>query len=153
MMTRRQAALALSAAFTSWAAENKPESGERVRLLRAPEGGLQPQVATDDRGALHLVYYRGDAHHGNLFYVRSTDHGATFSPAIPVNQPGSAGTIRGAQLAIGQAGRVHVAWKGSNEAKLQVPVNPDSGKPGAPMFYTRLDDTGKAFEPERNLID
>lgn len=154
-MTRRQAVLACSAAFTSWAAENKSDSGERVRLLRVPEGGLQPQVAVDDRGDLHLVYYRGDAHHGNLFYVRSADHGATFSPAIPVNQPGSAiaaGTIRGAQLAIGKGGRVHVAWNGSNEAKLQGPVNPDSGKPGAPMLYTRLDDTGRAFEPERNLM-
>lgn len=109
-------------AFSSWAAETKSDSGERVRLLRVPEGGLQPQVVTDDRGDLHLIYYGGDAHHGNLFYVRSSDHGATFSPAIPVNRPGSAiaaGTIRGAQLALGKAGRVHVAWNGSNEAQLK----------------------------------
>ena len=157
VITRRQAALACSAVLTSWAAETKSSaSGERVRLLRVPDAGLQPQVALDERGTLHLVYYTGDSHKGNLLYVRSTDGGATFSSALPVNsQPGSAiaaGTIRGAQLAIGKAGRVHVAWNGSGEAKPQGPLNPDSGKHGMPMLYTRLSDTGKAFEPQRSLM-
>lgn len=154
MMTRRQVALTFSATLTGWAAE-KTDSQDRIRLLRVPEGGLQPQAALDDQGTLHLVYYKGDPHHGNLFYTQSRDGGAAFSPALSINQPGSAiaaGTIRGAQLAIGQGGRVHVAWNGSNEAKQQGPVNPDSGKPGAPMLYTRLNESGKAFEPERNLM-
>jgi hypothetical protein len=43
----------------------------------------------------------------------------------------AAGTIRGAQLAIGKAGRVHVAWNGSQNAEPVGPLNPDSGKPGA----------------------
>ncbi len=155
MITRRQAALACTAALTGWAAEKKDGSEERVRVHRVPAEGLQPQAAVDERGVLHLVYYTGDAHHGNLFYVRSSDGGATFSPALAVNHPGSAiaaGTIRGAQLALGKSGRVHVAWNGSNEAASKGPVNADSGKPGAPMLYARLDDAGKAFEPERNLM-
>jgi hypothetical protein len=155
-MTRRHALLLCSAAITSSAAESTVASGGRVRLLRTPEEGLQPQVAVDDRGILHLVYYTGDAHQGNLFYARSPDGGATFSPAIRVNsQPGSAiaaGTIRGAQLAIGQGGRVHVAWNGSAQAEPNGPLNPDSGKPGAPMLYTRLNDAGNAFEPQRNAM-
>ncbi|HUS07663.1 MAG TPA: hypothetical protein VMZ52_15260 [Bryobacteraceae bacterium] len=156
MMTRRQAALACTAALTGWAAENKTAADDRVHLLRVPGGGLQPQVAVDERGTLHLVYYEGDAHKGNLLYVRSKDHGSTFSTALPVNsQPGTAiaaGTIRGAQLAVGKTGQVHVAWNGSNEADPKGPVNPDSGKPGAPMLYSRLDDAGKAFEAQRNLM-
>jgi hypothetical protein len=87
-----------------------------------------------------------------LFYVRSKDGGASFSSPLPVNEGGSAiaiGTIRGAQLAIGKAGRVHVAWNGSNDAGT---LNPDSGKPGAPMLYTRLDAVGQIFEPQRNLM-
>jgi hypothetical protein len=155
MMTRRQAALTVSAALTGWAAENKAGSQERVRLFRVPEGGLQPQTSLDSKGTLHLVYYKGDAHAGNLLYTRSENGGATFSPALPVNQPGSAiaaGTIRGAQITVGKGGRVHIGWNGSNEAKLQGPLNPESGKHGAPMLYTRLDDAGRAFEPERNLM-
>ncbi len=89
-------------------------------------------------------------------YARSPDGGATFSPAILVNsQPGSAiaaGTIRGAELALGKAGRVHVAWNGSAQAEPKGPLNPDSGKPGAPMQYSRVNDTGDAFEPQRNMM-
>jgi hypothetical protein len=150
MMTRRQAALAFAGALSSLAAEK--DSHGRVLFCRVPAGGIQPQMALDDGGVLHLVYYTGDAHHGDLFYTRSKDDGTTFSAALPINQGGSAistGTIRGAQLALGQGGRVHVAWNGSNDSG---PLNPDSGKNGAPMLYSRLDDAAKAFEPQRNLM-
>ena len=150
MMTRRQAIFSLGATLTSFAAEQDTKG--RVRFYRAPNGGIQPQATVDDQGTLHLVYYVGDAHHGDLFYARSKDGGASFASPLPVNKGGSAiaaGTIRGAQIALGKAGRVHVAWNGSNNAG---PLNPDSGKPGAPMLYTRLNDSGDAFEPERNLM-
>src|SRR5205814_404532 len=73
-----------------------------------------------------------------------------FSPPVRVNsQPGSAvatGTIRGAQIALGQGGRIHVAWNGSQKAR---PVNPIKG---APMLYARSDESRSAFEPQRNLM-
>ena len=150
MLSRRQAALVFGAALTSFAEEQDSES--RVRMCRVPNGGIQPQVAVDDMGTLHLVYYTGDAYHGDLFYARSSDGGGSFSSPVRVNEGGSAiaaGTIRGAQLALGKAGRVHVAWNGSND---EGSLNPDSGKPGAPMLYTRLDDAGSMFEPQRNLM-
>ncbi len=154
MITRRRAALTCVAALTGFAAE-KRAAMHRLQLHRVPDSGIQPQVAVDGQGVLHVIYYSGDPHQGNLFYVRSTDGGATFSPSLRVNtQPGSAvaaGTIRGPQLALGKAGRVHVAWNGSMQAEPG-PVNPDSGKNGTPMLYTRLNDAGKAFEPQRNLM-
>jgi hypothetical protein len=152
MMTRRQAVFALGATLTGFSAEAAEDGDGRVRLCRVPNAGIQPQVALDDKGILHLVYYTGDAHHGDLFYARSHDGGASFSSPLRVNEGGSAiaaGTIRGAQLALGKAGRVHVAWNGSND---EGPLNPDSGKPGAPMLYTRLNDAGHGFEPQRNLM-
>jgi hypothetical protein len=110
----------------------------------------------DPGGVLHLVYYVGDAGRGDVFYVQSKDGGKSFSAPIRVNsQEGSAiaaGTIRGAQMAIGKAGRVHVAWNGSNQASPKGPVNTDSGEPGAPMLYARMDDSGRAFEPQRNVM-
>jgi hypothetical protein len=121
-----------------------------VKLIRVPNNGIQPQVAVDEKGIVHLVYFEGDPSQGNLLYVRSTDGGATFSPPIRVNsQPGSAiaiGNIRGARLAVGHNGRIHVVWNGSNVA---VPKTAD-GK--APMLYSRLDNAGRAFENQRNLI-
>ena len=119
-----------------------------VTPLRVPDGGIQPQVAVDERGTIHLVYFRGEPAHGDISYVRST--GGTFSRPIRVNhQSGSAiatGTVRGAQIAVGRNGRVHVAWNGSGIAVPKV----QSGT--GPLMYARLDDAGKDFEPERNII-
>jgi hypothetical protein len=116
----------------------------QVTQQRVPDGGLQPKVAVDDHGTVPLVYFRGEASHGDVFYVRSTD--GTFSRPIQVNSiEGSAiatGSVRGAQIAVGPRSRVHVAWNGSR------PVRPGE----TPMFYARLNDDGTAFEPQRNVL-
>src|SRR5260370_1359779 len=156
MMTRRQAALACATAIAGFGAEKRINRGERVQIRRLPESAIQPQLALDDQGTLNLVYYTGDAHKGDLDYVRSADFGKSFSNALRVNsQPGSAvaaGTIRGAQLAAGNRGLVHIAWNGSMQAKPEGPLNPDSGKHGMPMLYARLNESHSAFEPQRNLM-
>jgi hypothetical protein len=121
----------------------------KVKLLKTPHGGIQPQATLDSKGNLHLVYFKGQPMAGDLFYVRSTDEGSTFSAPLRVNsRPNSAiatGTIRGAQIAIGQDERVHVAWNGSNVAEPK-------GAGGTPMLYARLNFDGTAFEEQRNLI-
>jgi hypothetical protein len=128
----------------------KAEQPSRVTVLRVPNQGLQPQVAMDGKGIVHLIYFRGDAAAGDIFYVHSEDGGTTFSSPLRVNsQPGSAiaiGNIRGAHLAVGKNGRVHVAWNGSDKAE---PKGPDGA---SPMLYTRLNDAATAFEPQRNII-
>src|SRR4051794_35838674 len=116
-MTRRTAiGIAFALGVPSFGAETELQSRGRVRLNRLPTGGIQPQAVVDPKGTLRVVYFRGDARSGNLFYTSSTDGGTTFSRALEVNsQPGSAiaaGTIRGAQIALGKGGRVHVAWNG-----------------------------------------
>jgi hypothetical protein len=123
------------------------DASRKVALVRVPGGGIQPQVAVDETGAVHMIYYQGDPQKGDLYYVRSRDGGVSFSAPLRVNSsPGSAiamGNIRGGHLAIGKKGRVHVAWNGSRSA----------GQPGRePMLYARLNDAGTAFEPQRNLI-
>src|SRR5947209_11569078 len=124
----------------------KGERADKVTLLRTPERGIQPQAVVDARGVLHLIFFRGEPGNGDIFYVRSDDGGAHFSPSLRVNsQRGSAiaiGNIRGAHLAVGKNGRVHVAWMGSNKAE---PTGPSRA---TPMLYARLNDKGTAFEPQ-----
>jgi hypothetical protein len=123
-------------------------SQPQVALIRTPDGGIQPQAALDDRGGVHLIYFKGDPAGGDVFYVNKAPGEGNFSQALLVNtQPGSVialGTIRGAQLALGRNGRVHVAWNG------HAPKNGSYKE--APMLYTHLNDAGTAFEPERNVI-
>jgi hypothetical protein len=138
-------AVALTVATTGTA----QDEAKAVVLLRVPERGIQPQAAVDARGVVHLLYFKGDPASGDVFYTRSDD-GDRFQNAIRVNsQPGSViavGNIRGAHLALGKNGRVHVAWNGSQKALPKAPGD------ATPMLYTRLDEGGKAFEPQRNLI-
>jgi hypothetical protein len=55
----------------------------RVSLERAPEGGIQPQIVADANGTIHLLYYKGDAKAGNLFYTRRQNE--TWGKALRVN--------------------------------------------------------------------
>ena len=149
LSTRRDFLIAAAAAPAVCAAT--PDK-ELVRVLSVPAGGIQPQVVLS-QDVLHLIYFAGDPKHGDVFYTRSDDFGRTFSSSTRVNsQAGSAiavGAIRGAQISVGKRNRVHVAWNGSDAAG---PINPEDGKPGSPMLYTRLDDRGTMFEPQRSLM-
>ena len=110
-----------------------------VSHLRVPNGGIQPQAVADAKGALHLIYFKGDkADAGDLFYVRRDAGKERFSEPIRINsRPGSAcaaGTVRGGQISLGRGGRLHVVWNG---------VGTD---------YARINDSGTAFEEQRNLM-
>jgi len=122
----------------------------RVNLIRTPNDGLQPQAVMDERGVSHLVYFAGEPSAGDIFYVRRERGKEDFSSPIRVNsQPGSAvasGTMRGAHIAIGRNGRVHVSWNGSSKASPRSPENSD------PMLYARMNDARTAFEAQRNLM-
>src|SRR5690349_3034111 len=84
----------------------------RVTLLHLPEGAIQPQAAVDSKGSVHLIYFRGSAEAGNLYYARIVPGQTRLSEPIRVNsQPntaGAIGTVRTAHIAIGKNDRVHV---------------------------------------------
>jgi hypothetical protein len=137
----------------------------RQRRTREPA----PQAVVDNKGVTHLIYYKGDPKGGDIFYVRREPGAERFSRPLPVNRhAGTAiamGTIRGAQLALGKNGRVHVAWDGmgggisldsraghsDDHTGHSHPTHEASGDKH-PLYYTRLNDAGAAFEPERNVI-
>jgi hypothetical protein len=125
-------------------------SDPAVTVRRVPDGGLEPRAAIDSRGTLHLIYFKGDPRHGDVFYVRSTDAGVHFSKPLRVNNEAESaliiGGVRGPQIAIGKNDHVHVAWTGSDRAMPRSPIA------GPPMLYTRTNDASDAFEPQRNLM-
>jgi hypothetical protein len=136
------AILILTAPF-AWGA---PE----VAVSPTPGGGIQPVAEADADGNIHVVYFKGDAAHGDLFHAIRPKGSAEFGKPVRVNSTdGSAiamGTIRGAQIALGKSGHVHVVWNGSSK------VTPEKDHRQTPMLYARSTDGGKTFEAERNLI-
>src|SRR5499426_2292689 len=144
------AAITFIAAIAMARAKANLSDDDMLNLIRTPNGGLQPQAVTDASGALHLVYFTGEPGGGDIFYVRRELGKGDFSSPIRVNsQPGSAiatGTIRGAHIAVGGNGRVHISWNGSNQASPRGPEN------SAPMLYARMNDAKTAFEAQRNLM-
>lgn len=121
-----------------------------VTVMRLPNGGIQPQTAVDRLGATHMIYFTGDPSGGNIEYVTREPGARDFSAPIRVNsQPGSAisiGTVRGPQMALGREGQVFVVWMGSKQAE---PTGPNGTEP---LLFSRLEDPGTLFSPQRNLI-
>ena len=139
--------LGLLAASPTLAADGE---APRVEVVATPDRGVQPQAAVDASGAIHLVYLGGDPGASDVCYSARKPGEAAFGPSIRVNsEPGTAlavGTVRGARIATGRGGRVHVAWNGTQKAK---PTNPIGG---SPLLYARSDEARSRFEPERNLM-
>ena len=121
---------------------------DRISIRRLPKDAIQPHVVVGEGRNLHVVFYRGEAGGGDLFYTTSKDEGRSYAKEQRVNSVPksaiSAGTIRGAHLTLGRRGRVHVAWNGTSK--------PGSKERGAPMLYTFLDEKTGTFAPQRNLM-
>lgn len=140
--------VAVVAGFAATSRGQQPDR-DTVRLWKLPHGRLQPMADVDAAGTVHLIYFVGEPTAGDVWYSTRRRDAESFSEPRRVNsQPGSViaiGTVRGAHLALGAAGRPHVVWMGSDGA---APRGPDGR---SPMLYSRLGDGGE-FEPQRNVV-
>ena len=139
--------------FAPSSAFRRAADDEGIDLVRVPNGGIQPESRwTGPDGPYGLP--RGGAEPGT-----SSTSGRPAAERPSRRRAGeqqertaiATGTIRGAQLAIGRTGTVHVAWNGSDKALPRPPVNPTTKRAGMPMLYARRI-AGTAFEPQRNLM-
>ena len=115
-------------------------TGESVVTLRVPEGGSMPQAVIDAERTVHLVFFQGTMSSGNLLYVKRARTESEWPRPQRVNsQPHSVtgvGPVDAGQIALGQGNRLHVVWFHSDPLRI---------------FYTRTDQDGTAFEPQRTL--
>ena len=120
----------------------------RVEIVATPNGGIQPQGVVDAAGTIHLLYFKGEAGTGDLFYVRRQARDAAFSAPLRVNSDAgtaiATGSVRGGQIALGRNGWLHVGWNGSRAIERD-------GVKLTPMWYARLAPGGRAFEPQRPI--
>jgi hypothetical protein len=121
----------------------------KITLLRTPNDGIQPQTVLASDGVLHMIYFKGDASAGDVEYVRRGPSVTEFSQPIRVNSEARSvvaiGAVRGPQMAVGRNGRAYVIWFGPQSRS----ADPTSTMP---VFFSRLNDSGTAFEPQRDLM-
>ena len=117
-------------------------AGPSVKLLRLPEGSIQPQAVVAADGTVHVVYFRGRAEAANIYYARLAPGDSTLSSPVRVNSlpdtAGAIGTVRTAQIAIGRGQRVYVAWNGLGP-------NAANGYPVAYQAFSRLDSANRSL--------
>jgi hypothetical protein len=127
-----------------------PAAPSGVFLHPCPGGGYLPDAVTASDGRVHLVFHRGDPAKSDLFHATFTAENGEFSDPVRINSlPGSAvaaGSVRGAQLALGKDDAIHIAWMGSMQSA------PEHDHARIPMWFSRSLDGGRTFEPQRNLI-
>src|SRR5262249_41614721 len=133
-------ALAIVVALTI-ASAALAENSDRVSIIPVPDHGRPVAAKMDAEGTIHLLYDSPDGPQ----YVKSTDHGKSFSPAISVadresRKPGL--EFHGSDMVVGKGNRVHVAMF-TNAWKLKLPEE-EWG-----FFYGSLDPGAKAFSPVR----
>ncbi|MFM8878580.1 MAG: sialidase family protein, partial [Verrucomicrobiota bacterium] len=119
-----------------------------VRPERVPEAGLQPDAVVDARGRVRLIYLSGDPKAADIHcVVRDPGRGAWSRPQTVNSEAGAAvalGSVRGARLALGGSGILHVVWNGSSKV-------PSTASGSAPLLYSRSKPSGEGFEPQRAL--
>lgn len=121
----------------------------QVQIESLPEPGTQPQVAITPTGVVHLIYLLGDPKGCDIRHTTRRVEGGEWTVPVTVNsEPRSAiaaGTIRGAQIALGKDGSVQVIWNGSTGGKKEMLMR-------APLLYASLHAGEKSFRPQQNLM-
>jgi hypothetical protein len=126
-----------------------PISGAtHVTTLKLPVPGFRPQAVVDGEGTLHLVYADVE-HRGDLFYIKRKAGQKAFSKPVKVNStPNCAAAFN---MAVGKKGRVHVLIRPNAKYSKNILKRPLKFYDLKYMLYCRLDDSGTAFEKERDL--
>jgi hypothetical protein len=105
-------------------------------LSNTPGNSGSPQIVVDGRGNINVVW--NDLTPGNLdiFFIRSTNLGTTFS--TPLNLSNNSGTSFSPHMVVDSSGNINVVWTD------MTPGNDD-------VFFSRSTDGGVTFSAPKNL--
>lgn len=106
-----------------------------LNVSRTPGDSLVPALAVDSGGVIHVVWHDNSSGHFEIFYGRSSDSGATFSPAVAISGPGESQVPA---IAVDREGVIYVAWEGEAAGNREI-------------FFSRSTDGGTTFAPQTNL--
>jgi hypothetical protein len=92
-------------------APRSAQNWQKPRIIAAEGPVNRPRIYIDERDIIHVLYSAANSD-GNIDYLRSEDHGRSWSYPISISQPPgvSSNMHVGPQLVVDDAGRVHVAW-------------------------------------------
>lgn len=144
-------------------------AGHAANLVQVSEPGrraVSPEIAVAPDGSINLVWLdkgltadrpapkknRKPGEHSHrsatdLYFSRSTDGGASWTPAVRVNTEANSVwgfAVSKPRIAVGESGTIHVFFP-ANE------VSPTNGTDVVTARYTRSTDGGRSFEPARTI--
>jgi hypothetical protein len=129
--------------LTAWVRAAEIEPAARVAIVNVPNGGEAVDAKISARGTIHLLYNLD----GIPYYVKSSNHGASFSsPLSVVNQESRRPSLvfSGDALAVGKGDVVYVAMS-TNNWQLKLPNVPEG------LLYATLTSDAKTFTPVRSF--
>jgi hypothetical protein len=111
-----------------WRSANGGASfGSAVVLDNHPDGPVNASIASEG-SVVHVLYDRFDDKH--VYYLRSSDNGATWTDPLPISDPAGGETLRPRIVAVG--GRVIASWQqdipgATFTQRIAVRRSPDGG--------------------------
>lgn len=119
-----------------------------VKTTPIPFDGKRARAVTAPDGTSHVIYNNM----GNIFYTTRAQDSSEFSKPIQVNSIDKSAAI--ADISLGKNGSVHVFFHG-NIFYIRDQIKSENRRLKATdikyAFYTRLNDAGDAFEPQREV--
>ena len=119
----------LSVAFTSSNASGDLSFNSDVRVNDDPIGVAEQScssIAVDDNGTAYIVWV--DYNNGDIFFAKSTDGGASFTPSVRINNNESRGG--NPSISVDKSGVIYVVWHHQGS-----------------IFFAKSINSGKSFSP------
>ena len=120
-----------------------------VHLDNGPDA--RPKIAVDAGGRVFVAYaiFKDDKFNGEVFFSRSTDHGASFETPRPL--VGDQASQRFETISVDAGGALFAAWL--DKRNVVAAKNSGTSYVGAGLAYSWSVDGGVSFTPSRIALD
>jgi hypothetical protein len=106
------------------------------RLTWTPGTSWAPAIAVEASGSIHMVWYDDSSGNDEVYYKKSTDGGATWTPSLKLTW--SAGFSVAQTVAVDAAGGLHVVFSDNTPGEFEI-------------YYKKSTDNGDSWTASRRL--